>query len=88
MPTRRGKTPGQTVHLDAVSDPNVWVGPYRILQRTDRKWIVFKPGMPPGEGTVSGPHGDQGVAERAAQRLLDKCGSGEKTEDEWEPTKQ
>ena len=52
-----------------VADPDVSIGRFRILRRTDGKLVVFEPGRAPGDGTVSGPHGSVEVAERAAHRL-------------------
>lgn len=45
-----GKGAGTGVVL---RDPMLEVGPYKILPRTDGKWIVFDKGKPLGQATVA-----------------------------------
>lgn len=47
--------PGTRLHVDAViRDPGISHGRFRPLQRTDMKWIVYDPELPPGRRSVAG----------------------------------
>jgi hypothetical protein len=36
-----------------VRDPGISVGPYRVLERTDRRWALLDPRLPPGSQTAA-----------------------------------
>ncbi len=50
-------------------DPGIWHGRFRVFMRTDGKWIVYDPELPPGRRTVGEPYANQEKAEQAALGL-------------------
>lgn len=65
-------------------DPGITIGPYRILGRTDGKWIVYLDGQPPGQGTVGTPHRTKDEAVAAAKKLVESAAFDDAHMRDWE----
>ena len=52
-----------------IADPHLTVGPYRVLQRVDSKWILVHPDLPP-DGSICALRSSKDAIVAEAHRLV------------------